>query len=74
MSIHFIQNVVSLGKSGICMWEKYRHESQQTICIIGVLILAAKLCRADGHFSEIKWASIAVAHIAGIVQISRIIS
>jgi uncharacterized tellurite resistance protein B-like protein len=33
------------------MWEKYRHESKQTICIIGVLILAAKLCKADGHFS-----------------------
>ena len=34
------------------MWDKYRHESKQTICIIGVLILSAKLCRADGHFSE----------------------
>ena len=34
------------------MWDKYRHESKQTICIIGVLILAAKLCRADDHFSE----------------------
>ena len=51
MSIHSFQNVVSLEKSGICMWEKYRHESQQTICIIGVLILATKLCKADGHFS-----------------------
>lgn len=38
--------------SKIDLWEKYRHESQQTICIIGVLILSAKLCRADGHFSE----------------------
>ena len=33
------------------MWEKYRKESKQTICIIGVLTLAAKLCQADGHFS-----------------------
>ena len=33
------------------MWTKYRHESKQTICIIGVLILATKLCKADGHFS-----------------------
>ena len=33
------------------MWEKYRHESKQTICVIGVLILAAKLCKADGHFN-----------------------
>ena len=29
----------------------YRKESKQTICIIGVLTLAAKLCKADGHFS-----------------------
>ena len=35
----------------IDMWEKYRHESKQTICIIGVLILSVKLCKADGHFS-----------------------
>lgn len=34
------------------MWDKYRHESKQTICIIGFLILSAKLCKADGHFSE----------------------
>jgi len=36
----------------INMWEKYRHESQQTICIIGVLTLSVKLCKADGHFSS----------------------
>ena len=36
------------------MWEKYRHESKQTICIIGVLILATKLCKADGHFTPIE--------------------
>ena len=33
------------------MWEKYRKDSKQTICIIGVLTLATKLCLADGHFS-----------------------
>ncbi len=54
MSIHSFQNVVSLEKSRNCMWEKYRHESKQTICIIGVLTLATKLCKADGHFSEIE--------------------
>ena len=37
--------------SEINLWEKYRNESKQTICIIGVLILAAKLCLADNHFS-----------------------
>ena len=52
MSIHSFQNVVSLEKSRNCMWEKYRHESKQTICIIGVLTLAVKLCKADGHFTE----------------------
>ena len=36
------------------MWEKYRHETKQTVCVIGVLILAAKLCKADGHFSVIE--------------------
>ena len=36
------------------MWEKYRHESKQTVCIIGVLILATKLCKSDGHFSNIE--------------------
>ena len=54
MSIHSPQNVVSLEKPGTCMWDKYRHESKQTICIIGVLTLATKLCKADGHFSEIE--------------------
>ncbi len=33
------------------MLDKYRHESKQTLCIIGVLVLSAKLCKADGHFS-----------------------
>ena len=54
MSIHSYQNMISLERSRICMWEKYRHESKQTICIIGVLTLATKLCKADSHFSEIE--------------------
>ena len=33
------------------MLDKYRHESKQTICVIGVLVLSVKLCKADGHFS-----------------------
>ena len=37
--------------SEIDLWDKYRNDSKQTICIIGVLILSAKLCKADGHFS-----------------------
>ena len=42
-----IQNksVINLNRGEIDMWEKYRHESKQTICVIGVLILAAKLCK-----------------------------
>ena len=34
------------------IWEKYKSESHQTLCIIGILILSAKLCKADGHFSQ----------------------
>ena len=52
MSVHSFQNMIRFAPEGNCMWDKYRHESKQTICIIGVLILAAKLCRADDHFSE----------------------
>ena len=33
------------------LWDKYRNETDQTITVIGVLILSAKLCVADGHFS-----------------------
>ena len=51
MSIHSYQNMITSNFTGNCMWNKYRHESQQTICVIGVLILATKLCKADGHFS-----------------------
>lgn len=52
MSIYSIKSMIRSGLEGNCMWDKYRHESKQTICVIGVLILSAKLCRADGHFSE----------------------
>ena len=34
------------------IWEKYKAESYQTRCIIGILVLSAKLCKADGHFSQ----------------------
>ena len=34
------------------IWEKYKAESYQTLCIIGILVLSAKLCKADGHFSK----------------------
>lgn len=36
------------------LWEKYKNESDQTICIIGILILSAKICIADGHFSQFE--------------------
>ena len=36
------------------MWTKYRHESKQTLVVIGFLVLAAKLCKADGHFNVIE--------------------
>ena len=36
------------------LWDKYRKTDKQTIVIIGVLILSAKLCKADGHFSKIE--------------------
>lgn len=36
------------------LWHKYRKSDKQTIVIIGVLILSAKLCKADGEFTEIE--------------------
>ena len=36
------------------MWTKYRHESKQTLVVIGFLVLAAKLCKADGLFNVIE--------------------
>ena len=47
-----INNVINSNKGIISMWDKYRHETKQTICIIGVLTLSVKLCKADGHFTE----------------------
>ena len=36
------------------LWHKYRKSDKQTIVIVGVLILSAKLCKADGEFTEIE--------------------
>ena len=52
MSVHSFKNMIRFVPERKCMWDKYRHETKQTICIIGVLTLSAKLCKADGHFSE----------------------
>ena len=47
------KNMINLnGKNN--MWAKYRHESKQTLVVIGFLVLSAKLCKADGHFNEIE--------------------
>ena len=32
--------------------EEFRGESDQTICIVGTIILSTKLCMADGNFSN----------------------
>ena len=52
MIINQISHMIKSENKEVEMWEKYRNESKQTICIIGVLTLAVKLCKADGHFSE----------------------
>ena len=36
------------------LWHKYRKSDKQTIVIVGVLTLSAKLCKADGEFTEIE--------------------
>ena len=36
------------------IWDKYRKADKQTIVIIAVLVLSAKLCKADGHFSQVE--------------------
>ncbi len=36
------------------LFDKYRKENKQTICILGVLILSAKLAKADGNFSVLE--------------------
>ena len=51
MPINNKLHMIRSKNSEVDMWEKYRHESKQTICIIGVLTLSVKLCKADGHFS-----------------------
>jgi uncharacterized tellurite resistance protein B-like protein len=50
MSLNITKNMLYLNLNRDCMWNKYKNESKQSICIIGVLILSAKLCKADGHF------------------------
>ena len=32
--------------------EEYRGESDQTICIVGTIILSTKICMVDGKFSS----------------------
>ena len=44
---HLVQKVNLQMKKCLMLTSK----KKQTICIIGVLILSAKLCKADGHFS-----------------------
>ncbi len=44
-------DVIILEESGESMWDQYRNENDQTITVIGVLILSAKMCVADGHFT-----------------------
>ena len=36
------------------LWDKYSKCDKQTIVIVAVLVLSAKLCKADGHFSKIE--------------------
>lgn len=36
------------------IWDKHRHRSNQSICIIGILILGTKLCQADGNFTQVE--------------------
>ena len=36
------------------LFDKYRKENKQTICILGVLILSAKLAKVDGDFSILE--------------------
>ena len=36
------------------IWELHRSESDQTICMVGIIVISVKLCLADGHFSELE--------------------
>jgi uncharacterized tellurite resistance protein B-like protein len=52
MLVNDPKTMIKYSKRELDMWNKYRNESKQTICIIGVLTLTVKLCKADGHFSQ----------------------
>ena len=36
------------------LWDKYSKCDKQTVVVVAVLVLSAKLCIADGHFSQIE--------------------
>lgn len=36
------------------IWEMHRGESDQTICMVGIIVISVKLCLADGHFSALE--------------------
>ena len=36
------------------LWDKYSKCDKQTIVIVAVLVLSDKLCKADGHFSQVE--------------------
>ena len=36
------------------IWEMHRGESDQTICMVGIIVISVKLCLADGHFSNLE--------------------
>ena len=36
------------------LWDKYSKCDKQTIVIVAVLVLSAKLCKADGQFSQVE--------------------
>jgi hypothetical protein len=36
------------------LWDKYSKCDKQTVVVVAVLILSAKLCIADGHFSQVE--------------------
>ena len=36
------------------LWDKYSKCDKQTVVVVAVLILSAKQCMADGHFSQVE--------------------
>ena len=52
--VNLTADVIRLEEREGKMWDQYRNETDQTITIIGVLILSAKLCMADGHFTSLR--------------------